>query len=130
MIRLNICLIMVTLAALFTFGCQSPGAVDGVEIKPAPINEVRVSIAESYPPQVFVYIKGGLADSCTTFHELETERSGNTITIQVTTQRPKDADCAQVYGFFEKNVNLGTDFTSGDTYIVNVNAQTTSFVMQ
>ena len=113
---------------LATAGCDL--GVDELEIRPAPIHEVRVNIAESYPPQVFVYIKGGLADSCTKFHDLTTERSGNIIDITVTTQRPREASCAQVYGFFEKNVGLGSDFVSGETYIVNVNDQTTSFVMQ
>ena len=115
---------------LATVGCQTGINEDEIEIRPAPIHEVRVNIAESFPPQVFIYIEGGLADSCTTFHELTTERSGNTINIKVTTQRPKDAICAQVYGFFEKNVGLGSDFTSGETYIVNVNDKTTTFVMQ
>ena len=130
MMKRRICLTAAALAILFTLGCQSPSADGEIEIRPAPIHEVRVNIAESYPPQVFVYIKGGLADSCTTFHELKTERSGNTVNIEVTTKRPRDAICAQVYGFFEKNVNLGTDFTSGETYVVNVNDETTSFVMQ
>jgi len=110
-------------------GCQPDTDGQEIIIRPAPIHEVQVIIAESYPPQVFVYIKGGLADSCTTFHELTTERSGNTINITVTTQRPKDAVCAQVYGFFEQNVNLGSDFTSGETYTINVNDEMTSFVM-
>lgn len=92
-----------------------------MEIKLAPIEEVRVNIAESYPVQVFVYIKGGLADSCTTLYEVKTERSGNTINIEVTTQRPKDAICAEVYTTFEENVALGSDFTPGQTYTVNVN---------
>ncbi len=109
-------------------GCQSD--VDGqeeVEIRQAPIHEVQVLIAESFPEQIFVYIKGGLADACTTFRELKTERSGNTINITVTTERPKDAICAQVYGYFEKNVALGSDFTRGESYTVNVNDTTTSF---
>jgi len=89
-----------------------------------------VNIAESYPPQVLVYIKGGLADSCTTFHKLTTEREGKNVTITVTTKRPKDAICAEVYGFFEKTVNLGSDFTSGETYTLRVNDKTTIFVMQ
>lgn len=101
----------------------------GLEIRLAPIHDVQVNIAESYPPQVFVYVKGGLSDSCTTVHELTKERSGNVIDIEVTTQRPKGAVCALVYGFFEKNVNLGSDFTSGETYTINVNHMTTSFVM-
>ena len=113
-----------------TIGCGCCFFEGEFEIQPAPIHEVRVSIAESYPPQVFVYIMGGLADSCTKFHELRTERSGNTINITVTTQRPREASCAQVYGFFEQNVGLGSDFVSGETYTVNVNDRTTSFVMQ
>ncbi len=32
--------------------------------------------------------------------------------------------------FFEKKVGLGSDFASGETYIVNVNDETSSFVMQ
>jgi inhibitor of cysteine peptidase len=114
-------------------GCQSgtsSSEEQEIEIRPAPIHEVDVRIAESYPPQVFIYIRGGLSDGCTTFHELTRERSGNTINITVTTQRPKKAICTQVYGFFEKNVALSTDFTSGETYIINVNDETTSFVMQ
>ena len=110
--------------------CQPEPAEPGIEIRLAPIEEVQVNIAESYPQQIFVYIKGGLSDSCTTFHDLTTERSGTTINIEVTTQRPRGKECAQVYSFFEKNVSLGTDFTSGETYTINVNDETTSFVMQ
>jgi inhibitor of cysteine peptidase len=123
-------LLVISMLLLVTtaLACQ-PG--DGqLEIRLAPIHEVRVAIAESYPPQVMVYIQGGLADGCTTFHELKTERSGSTINITVTTRRPKDAVCTQVYGYFEQNVNLGSDFVSGQTYTVNVNDKTTSFVME
>jgi inhibitor of cysteine peptidase len=110
--------------------CQSGTSEGETEIRPAPIHEVDVRIAESFPPQVFVHIKGGLADSCTTFHELTTERSGNTIEIEVTTQRPRDKECAQVYSYFEKNVALGSNFTSDETYFINVNDEKTTFVMQ
>ena len=119
-------LLLVTTA----IACQSGGSGQELEIRPAPIHEVRVAIAESYPPQVIVFIKGGLTDGCTTFHELKTEHSGNAVNITVTTQRPKGAVCTQVYGYFERNVNLGSDFTSGQTYTVKVNDKTTSFVMQ
>lgn len=111
-------------------GCRSEATEPQTEVRPAPIHEVRVSIAESYPPQVFVYIKGGLSDSCTIFHDLTTERKDNTINITVTTERPKDTVCAQVYSYFEKNVALGSDFKSGETYALNVNDYKTSFVMQ
>jgi inhibitor of cysteine peptidase len=119
---------LVVLSLLFlvtsTVACQQ------MDIRPAPIHEVRVAIAESYPPQVMVYIQGGLSDGCTEFHQLKAERSGNEVDITVTTRRPKNAVCTQVYGYFEKNVNLGSDFVSGKTYTININDKTTSFVME
>ena len=123
---------MVAAAGCRTDTDKPQGEVDAdgqeeVEIRQAPIHEVQVNIAESFPEQIFIYIKGGLADSCTTFHEVKTESSGNTINITVTTERPKDAICAQVYGYFEKNVSLGSDFVRGESYTVNVNDVTTSF---
>ena len=118
------------ISAITIAGCSSNGRSQDIEIRLAPIHEVKVNIAESYPPQVMVHIKGGLSDSCTTFHELTQERNGNTIMIEVTTQRPKKEVCAQVYGFFEKNAKLGTDFASGETYTIRVNDKTETFVMQ
>ncbi|MFC1967917.1 hypothetical protein ACFLVX_00805 [Chloroflexota bacterium] len=101
-----------------------------IEISPAPIHEVRVNIAESFPPQVILYIQGGLRDGCTTFHELTTERNGNSVNVRVTTEHPKGVECPAVYGYFDENVNLGSDFVSGETYHVNVNDYSTSFKMQ
>ncbi len=100
---------------------------DEIEIRLAPIHEADVRIAESFPPQVFVYIKGGLSNGCTTFHDLKIERNGNTINIKVTVQSLKDAICTMVYGYFEKNVNLGTDFVPAETYTVKVNDKTVDF---
>jgi len=120
--------ILLLLLVATAVACQPGG--QRLEIRLAPIHEVRVAIAESFPPQVMVYIQGGLSDGCTTFHELKTERSGNTVNITVTTQRPRDAVCTQVYGYFEQNVNLGSDFVSGQTYTIHVNDKTTSFVME
>jgi len=113
---------------LVWFGGCRPGGQE-IEIRAAPIHEVRISIAESFPPQVFVYIKGGLADGCTTFHDLTIDRSGNTITIKVSIQQPKNTPCAQVYGYFEKNVNLGSQFVAKQTYNLSVNDYKTTFVM-
>jgi len=107
--------------------CQCVTDQQDIEISLAPIHDVQINIAESYPEQIFVYIKGGLRDGCTNFHDIETQRSGNIIDITVTTERPMDIICAQVYGYFEKNVPLGSNFNSGDTYTVNVNEVTTSF---
>ena len=125
---------VLSLLLLFLGACSGEGnnepLSDEIEIRLAPIHEVDIRIAESFPPQIFVFIKGGLSDGCTTFHELKTEQTGNTINIEVTTQRPKDAVCTAGYSYFERNVSLGSDFTSGETYAVKVNDYSTSFTMQ
>jgi inhibitor of cysteine peptidase len=112
--------------ALIASACLAPE--DEVEISLAPIHEVEVFFMESFPVQVGVYIKGGLRDGCTTFHDAVVTREGNTINIEVTTQHPKDTDCPPVYNFFEKNLNLGSDFTAGATYKLEVNDYTTTFL--
>jgi len=123
--------VLIVSLMLVVSGCRSAPAGGEVIIRTAPIYEVRVNIAESFPPQVFVYIKGGLADGCTTFHELEHSKSdANTIVIEVTVQRPQGVACAQVYGFFERNVGLVSDFNSGETYTIRVNDKTATFTMQ
>ena len=114
---------------LLTMGCQLSLDQANLEIKLAPIEEISAMMLMSDPPQIEVYIKGGLADTCTTFHELKTERSVNIFKITVTVQRPRDAVCAEVYSYFEKCENLGSDFISGETYTIHVNDKTTSFVM-
>ena len=101
-----------------------------MEISLAPIHEVRVNIAESFPPQVIIYIKGGLRDGCTSFHDLTIQQYGETIDIEVTTQHPRGVVCPAVYSYFEKNINLGSDFISGETYTIKVNDHITNFVMQ
>ncbi len=59
LILLVLALAVVTVAAA---GCKPPGDGQEIEIRLAPIHEVEVSIAETFPEQIFVYIKGGLAD--------------------------------------------------------------------
>ncbi|MFC2042409.1 hypothetical protein ACFLTV_02825 [Chloroflexota bacterium] len=98
-----------------------------VEIRLAPIDEVKVYIMKSNPPQIGVYIKGGLPDGCTTFHDLEITREGSNVNIKVTVQRPRGVNCPAIYNNFEKDVNLGSDFIFGTTYTLNVNDYTTTF---
>ncbi len=119
------------LASLLTIsGCKIQPSPVSLEIKPAPIHQVEIRFAESYPVQVFVYIQGGLSDGCTTFKEIKTTRNDAVINIVVSVQRPLDRMCTQIYGYFEQNVALGSDFVSSKTYTVKVNDVTKTFIMQ
>jgi hypothetical protein len=122
-------LLTAAMLALAIGGCSSAKVNNNIEIKNAPIDEVTINRLKSNPPQISVYIKGGLSDGCTTFHDLTWKRDGDTITITVTVVRPKDKICPAIYTYFEKDVNLGTDFTVGATYTVQVNDVTRTFTM-
>ena len=100
-----------------------------MEINLAPIDEIKVNIMKSNPPQIGVYIKGGLQDGCTTFHDIEIAREGCIVKIKVTTQHPRGVSCPAIYTNFEKYINLGSDFTAGITYTLKVNDYTTTFDM-
>ena len=84
-----------------------------------PIQEIEVLLAESHPVQVSVEVNGWLADSCTTHHETHQGQEGNTITIHITTTRPKDLVCATVVTEYQERVFIGA-LPAGDyTIIVN-----------
>jgi hypothetical protein len=99
----------------------------------APIEDVAIRIAESFPPQYFVEIRYGLRNGCIQADDYEVTRDGNRIDIAVTVFAPApeaNIICTQLYGTDTRNVVLGTDFQPGETYTVNVNDQTTTFVAQ
>ncbi len=84
-----------------------------------PIAGIEVLLAASDPVQVTVEVNGWLPDSCTAHHETHQAQEGNTITIQITTTRPRDLACATVVTEYQENVSIGT-LPAGDyTVIVN-----------
>ncbi len=120
-------------SALFNVGVWPESWGPEIEYFPAPIHEVRVIIEEPHPPPdpwVFVYIKGGLPDSCTEYSGGNCQCIDNTVNITIAVKRTRGAICAQVYGYFEKYWAIGGDrYVPGETYTVNVNDYATSFVM-
>ena len=82
-----------------------------------PIVEIEVLLAESDPVQVTVDVNGYLADGCTAHHETHQTQAGNTITIQITTMRPKDLACATVITEYQEQVFIGT-LPAGDYKVV------------
>jgi inhibitor of cysteine peptidase len=90
-----------------------------------PITEIGLIIAESFPVQVSVVVTGYLADSCTEHHETHQTREGNTVTVQMTTKRPKDLFCAAIVTEVQMLVPIGT-FLPGD-YKVIVNGMEQEF---
>jgi hypothetical protein len=100
----------------------------------APIESVKINIAESFPPQYFVAIMSGLPSGCAKFNDYEVSRDGNTVSIEVTNLQPAEGQmiaCTAIYGYHDSNINLGTDFVGGERYTVKVNDSVTeTFVAQ
>ena len=117
------------ISAIYFTGCadindilkdiEEPPDGGGVIIADMPIEEIEVLLAESDPVQVTVLVNGWLADSCTAHHETHFTQEGTTITIQITTIRPRDLACATVVTEYQERVSIGT-LPAGDyTVIVN-----------
>ena len=100
-------------------GIEEPPDGGGVIIADMPIGEIEVLLAESDPVQVTVLVNGWLADSCTAHHETHLTQEATTITIQITTIRPRDLACATVATEHQERISIGT-LPAGDyTVIVN-----------
>jgi hypothetical protein len=115
--------------SLYIYNIAVTSAQTKVEIGPAPIHDVKIALTQTNSQELLVYVKGGLRDTCTTFHDLNTERNGNSISINITVQTITGQICDQVYKLFERRVNLGGDFVSGEVYVVTVNDNPITFTM-
>lgn len=97
----------------------------------APIDDLDIAVMESFPAQYLLQIKAGLPNGCAEKGGYEATRSGTTINVKVSYASPTAGGiCTMIYGIYELNINLGSDYVSGQTYTVNVNDKTTTFKAQ
>lgn len=93
----------------------------------APVDSIEINILESMPVQLSVVIRGNLPDSCTTISRPEEMRNGDTISLNLITERPADAVCTQVLTPFEETVLLDIEGLPAGVYTVAVGGVTGSF---
>lgn len=128
----------VMLAALSATACAS--VTDTLPLSPspsgrhavlAPIDRLDVRILESSPPQYVLSVRAGLPSGCAEKNRHETERVAEAITVTVLNWMPTGSvPCTMIYGSYELNINVGSDFRPGTTYSVTVNDKRTAFVAQ
>ena len=98
---------------------------------PAPILNVEVQVAESFPVQYFLQVESGLRNGCVAFDGYEVHREGKSISVTVTNLEPADKDiaCTDEYRTVTTSIRLGSglDFDPATTYTVLVNDVTASF---
>ena len=97
----------------------------------APIDGLDVRVLESSPPQYMLSVRAGLPSGCAKQDSHSVSRVGDTITVIVLNSMPNgDPPCTMIYGSYELNINLGTDFRSDSTYTVHVNDKVTTLRAQ
>lgn len=103
----------------------SPPASEMV-IRLVQVTGVDVRIAESFPPQGFAEVTGVLGDGCTEALEPTVQRDGDTITVTILSQRPRDAVCTMIAKEYRETVALGA-LEPGKQYTLRVNDYETVF---
>ena len=126
------------LAALSAAACAS--AIDNLPSPPsspgrqevlAPIDGLDVRVLESSPPQYVLSVRAGLPSGCAEKNRHEAGRVAEAITVIVLNWMAAGSPpCTMIYGSYELNINLGSDFRPGITYSVSVNDKNTAFVAQ
>ncbi len=130
--RNGLALAAATFFALWVAACSSGQAeAPRVEVR-APIVRVSVRVAESFPPQYFADVTSALPDGCAEFGRFAVRRDGSTVFVDVFNTRPASPDvvCTMIYGERTTAVPLGSDFTPGATYKLDVNGTRETFVAQ
>jgi hypothetical protein len=109
----------------------SSSASSGRQEVLAPIDGVGVRVLESNPPQYLLNVRAGLPGGCAEKNRHEIQRAAEAITVSVLNWMPMgNPPCTMIYGSYELNINLGSDFQRGTTYAVSVNDKRTTFVAQ
>ena len=127
--KIPIALAAIGLGAVLAAACTSrsnPTGADDLLVEPIQVENVDVRVLESFPPQAVANIQGVLGDGCSEFHSLRQERSGNTVTVTILRQRPRDAICIQIAKLYEENIRLEGQYPPG-RYVLRVNGVVTRF---
>jgi len=113
-------------------GPKLPVLPDDRRAVEAPIDGLDILTLESFPPQYMLNVQAGLPSGCAERYGSEVERVDDVITVTVLNTLPADENvaCTMIYGMYEVNLPLGSDFVSGETYSVIVNGQEISFTAQ
>jgi hypothetical protein len=109
-----------------------PGLPDDRRAVEAPIEGLEILTLESFPPQYMLHVQAGLSSGCAEQYGSEVERVDDVITVTVLNTIPADEKvvCTMIYGTYEFNMSLGSDFESGETYTVKVNDKEIRFTAQ
>ena len=115
--------------ALGASACSSPATPPDVEVTPIQVDRVEVRVLESSPPQAAAHVEGVLGDGCSELHSENQSRAGNTVTLTILRERPRDAICTQQAKLYAKDFTLQGQYPPGE-YVLRVNGVEKTFRTQ
>jgi len=93
-----------------------PATVQTVTVRPAPMEKP----GDERGVSVEILVKGALPDACTELHDVDQERTGNIIRVNLQMRRPASAVCASVLRPYRFYLELDGLYAAGSyTLILN-----------
>lgn len=94
----------------------------------APVANIQIVVAESFPIQINVIATGHLPDNCTLIDQVTEERNNNTFIVKILTiSQPVGKNCTPVAQTFEEIIPLSVVGLKAGIYAVKVNDVTDTF---
>ena len=111
--------------AVLAAACSNP-AEPVLLVEPIQIDRVDVLILEISPPRATAHVEGVLGDGCSELHSVEQTRSGETVTVTILRERPRDAVCTQIARLYQDDIPLEGVYPPG-RYLLRVNSVEKAF---
>lgn len=130
---IGVIVLVILIASVGANGTDSGDTSDGPpggerQVERVKIEQLDVRIAESFPVQVFVDVRGYVPDPCWEPQEPVVDEQGPRFEIEIVAERAADEMCAQVIENYETTIGLGS--MDPGNYVVAVNGIEQEFEVQ
>ena len=104
-----------------------PLAFDSVHVRPAPFDPARPAEGQRVPVELL--ITGSLPNSCSVVHDVEQERAGHIINVDMQLRRPQGVLCTSIEAPYRFYVMLEGRYGVGN-YTLKINDRAYAFVIK
>ena len=127
--RPNVSVAVIALAAAFVAACSNPADPNTTLVEPIQIDVVNVGFLPGPPLRVVAHVEGVVGDGCSELYSVKQARTGNTATVTILRQRPKEGVCTQIAKLYNADIPLEGNFPAG-RYVLMVNSVERVFTTQ
>jgi hypothetical protein len=92
------------------------------------VESADVRVAESFPVQVYLEVRGMIGDGCTSFDRVEQSRDGNNVSVRIIGATTGGPMCTRIAKLYHDTIVLSGPFGPG-SYAVDVNGLAQQFTV-